>query len=75
MIYLDTFTFPSLPERIGISGGAVYTRTTASLPGGRLYLAGKTSSLLNGPAHSLGGRGAGLYWFSNGKNRRNVLAF
>ena len=24
MIYLDTFTFPSLPERIGISGVGIY---------------------------------------------------
>ena len=40
MIYLDTFTFPSLPERIGISGGAVYQTYSllagrASIPGGK----------------------------------------
>ena len=40
MIYLDTFTFPSLPERIGISGGAVYQNYSllagrASIPGGK----------------------------------------
>ena len=40
MIYLDTFTFPSLPERIGISGGAVYQTYSllagsASIPSGK----------------------------------------
>ncbi len=40
MIYLDTFTFPSLPERIGISGGTVYQTYSllagrASIPGGK----------------------------------------
>ncbi len=40
MIYLDTFIFPSLPERIGISGGAVYQNYSllagrASIPGGK----------------------------------------
>ena len=40
MIYLDTFTFPSLPERLGISGGAVYQTYSllagrASIPGGK----------------------------------------
>ena len=40
MIYLDTFTFPSLPERIGISGGVVYQTYSllagsASIPSGK----------------------------------------
>ena len=40
MIYLDTFIFPSPPDRIGINGGAVYQTYSllagrASIPGGK----------------------------------------